>query len=55
MSERKNRKRHGPEQIIVRLRGAESRLAGRASVVQGRFSTEQTCLVSCAVFQPSKT
>ena len=34
MSERKNRKRHGPEQIIAKLREAEALLAGGASVGQ---------------------
>lgn len=34
MSERKNRKRHGPEQIIAKLREAEAMLEGGASVGQ---------------------
>lgn len=34
MSERKNRKRHSPEQIIAKLREADAMLAGGASIGQ---------------------
>lgn len=34
MSERRNRKRHSPEQIIAKLREADAMLAGGASIGQ---------------------